>query len=197
MKVKICGVTHPDDIIHIANAGADYVGIIFAKQSKRFVTLKQAKELQQIAKKKQITPVAVFLEQSYDDIVAITDTMGIATIQIHGAYTTHEIYKLSQSHTVFYAISDTNANSILPFENTIPLFDNQQPGSGKSFDWSSFTPPIGPWILAGGLNIHNVEQALQLFTPSILDVASSVEYENNIRKNPILVTDFINKIKKR
>lgn len=197
MKIKICGITHPDDAQHAAEEGADYIGIIFSRQSKRVVTIKQAKEILTVANNYPITPVAVFLEQSFDDIKTIADNLQIDTIQIHGVHSTDEILRLSKLYTVFYAVSDNLDDSILPYDRTIPLYDNHTPGSGHTFDWKSFNPPSSPWVLAGGLNCHNIDTAMQLFNPHIVDVASGVEYQESNRKNPLLIKELIRKIRKR
>lgn len=84
MKVKICGITHPDDAREAAKAGADYIGMIFAKDSRRCVSEEKAKYIVEAIQEGNSEPVGVFPEHSVEEILAITETTGITSIQLSG-----------------------------------------------------------------------------------------------------------------
>lgn len=174
MKVKICGITHPEDALHAAKCGADYIGIIFAKGSKRCVTPEQAEAIATAARKGGAVPVGVFVDAKSEDIKAICKRAKISTVQLYGVSGYPE--GLDQLYVV----------------------DGENPGSGKTFDWKSFSPPKDiPWMLAGGLNPENVAAAIRLLQPYGVDVASGVEKPGSTRKDSQLVAAFIQNAKEK
>ncbi|MEM7053830.1 MAG: hypothetical protein AAF446_04695 [Pseudomonadota bacterium] len=62
----------------------------------------------------------------------------------------------------------------------------QPGGSGQTFDWQAFTPPARPWILAGGLQVNNVADALMQLQPPALDVSSGVEFAPGIKDDKLM-----------
>lgn len=196
MEVKICGVTHPDDARMAVESGADYIGIIFATRSKRYVAPSHAKEIAEAALQAGATPVGIFVEQTSEEILQICNATGLTTAQLHGD-TSRKALDLLQDHLkLIYAIQVEQNGSIKePFDlpsTVIPLYDCLQGGSGITFDWNAFIRPYGRrWILAGGLTPENVADAIRLLQPSVVDVAGGVELSNSARKDPKLVKKFI------
>lgn len=196
MKVKICGMTHPDDAEYAARLGADYIGIIFADRSRRKVLLPVAKYIADVSKKAGAEPVGVFVDQTADQIASICEQTGINTVQLQGATSRQALQDILGHYSIIYAISIekngmTNQAQTLPI-SVIPLYDNSNGGTGVPFDWMAFSPPKRTcWMLAGGLNADNVAEAIALLKPSEVDVATGVEFPNSTRKNPILVKAFI------
>lgn len=200
MKVKICGVTHPDDAEYAARLGTDYIGIIFADQSRRKVSLPVAKDIVEASRNIGAEPVGVFVDQTADQIFAICEQTGINTIQLHGALSRQALHVLLGNYSIIYAIPVEKNGTIsqtqaLPI-SVIPLYDNSKGGTGISFDWTAFSPPKDTlWMLAGGLNSENVAAAIALLNPGGVDVASAVEFPNTTRKDPALVRAFIRAVK--
>jgi phosphoribosylanthranilate isomerase len=197
MKVKICGMTHPEDAELAAQLGADSIGIIFSDNSKRNVDLSTAKEIAQAGKQAGAEPIGVFIDQSADQIISICEKVGLNSVQLHGRISRKALPLLSH-YNVIYALGVGNKEiniERLPMSVTL-LFDSTKPGSGSPFDWTAFPPPANfHWILAGGLNPNNVAEAIVLLKPYGVDVATGVEYSNNTRKDPALVKAFINAAK--
>jgi indole-3-glycerol phosphate synthase len=196
IHVKICRVTHPEDAELAAKLGATYIGIIFSKKSKYPISVPQGKEISRAARKGGAIPVAVFVDESLEDILSICKEAQITAVQLHGDPSRKIFSFLPKEFTIFYTIPVHPDGS---FEN-IPdlpkdiylLFDSSKAGSGHSFDWNHFHPPKDrPFILAGGLNPNNVKQAIDLLHPAIVDVASGVEYPQDRRKDPLLIKSFI------
>lgn len=174
MKVKICGITHPEDALHAAKCGADYIGIIFAKTSKRCVTPEQAVAIAKAAREGGAEPVGVFVDAGSDVIKAVCKRAKISTVQLYGESEYPE--GLGQLYVV----------------------DGENPGSGKTFNWKKFSPPQDiRWMLAGGLNPDNVAAAIRLLKPYGVDVASGVEKPGSTRKDPQLVAAFIQNAKEK
>lgn len=195
MKVKICGVTHPEDALHAACCGADYIGIIFAKNSKRKVSILQAKAISQAARRGGAEPVGVFVDELLEEIVSACEESDINIVQLHGRGAQASLPQLLLTFTIIYALS---FNEVYSFPKHVTLLvDSSNPGSGEGFDWKTFSPPQNiPWMLAGGLKPDNVAEAIRILQPHGVDVASGVEMQRSVRKDPFLVEDFIEKATK-
>ena len=195
MKVKICGMTHPDDAEYAALLGADYIGIIFADRSRRKVSLPVAKCIADVSGKAGAEPVGVFVNQASEQIISICTQTGINTVQLHGATSQQALHDILRHYSIIYAVAVekngiTSQTQTLPI-SVIPLYDNSS-GTGVPFDWMAFSQPKNTcWMLAGGLNADNVAEAIALLKPNGVDVATGVEFPNSTRKDPILVKAFI------
>lgn len=196
MKVKICGMTHPDDAEYAARLGADYIGIIFVDRSKRKVSLPVAKCIADVSRKAGAEPVGVFVDHTAAQIASICEQTGINTVQLHGATSHQALHAVLGRYSVIYAISVekngiTSQTQTLPI-SVMPLYDNANGGTAVPFDWFAFSPPKNTcWMLAGGLNVENIAEAIALLKPNGVDVATGVEFPHAIRKDPSLVKAFI------
>lgn len=195
MKVKICGMTHPEDALHAAKSGADFIGILFSERSKRKVSLPLAKEITKAAKENGAIPVGVFVDESVSQILSICELTGLDTLQLHGEESKAALPSLQSLYNIIYAIPVGNEGCKIPYikipPSILPLFDSFLGGSGQPFNWDNFTPPEREWILAGGLTVDNLKQAIELLKPYGVDVSGGVEYNNSIRKDPAKVKEFI------
>lgn len=200
MKVKICGMTHPDDAEYAARLGADYIGIIFADRSKRKVSLPVAKCIADVSKKIGAEPVGVFVDQTAEQIISICTHTGINAVQLHGATSQQTLHAILGQYSIIYSISVEKNGYFSQTQNlpvsVILLYDHSNSGTGVPFDWMAFSPPKKTcWMLAGGLNADNVAEAIALLKPTGVDVATGVEFPNTTRKDPILVKAFIHAAK--
>lgn len=194
MKVKICGITHPDDARFAAKCGADFIGINFSKRSKRRVSIPVGKEIVQAIGKGQSKAVGIFVDETAEQIAAICQATGIRIVQLHGQGARSAFSSLQRTYTIFYAMEYDKAIE-LPHD-VFPLYDNMGGGKGVVFDWKKFTPPKNHhWFLAGGLNPENVGEAIRLLHPYGVDAASGVEFPQTVRKDPNLIKAFIDAAK--
>lgn len=197
-KVKICGLTRPEDIAMVNNLQPDYIGFVFAK-SRRQVTVERAKVLKSMLLP-DILVVGVFVEQSVEEIALLLDSGVIDVAQLHGAQTEDDIIQLKKmtNQPVIQAISVQSADDVLAWQNSKAdylLLDNGAGGSGKPFPWAVLTALDGlrkPYFLAGGLHPDNVQQAAA-FHPYAVDVSSGVEVDGV--KNNDKMQLFINKLR--
>src|SRR4051794_2159411 len=84
-RVKICGVTLPDDAARVAAAGADFIGFNFWSKSKRYVAPERAPMLSGVARAAGSAKlVGVFVDPEVDEILAVTSVVDLDVIQLHG-----------------------------------------------------------------------------------------------------------------
>ncbi|HDR1022782.1 TPA: bifunctional indole-3-glycerol-phosphate synthase TrpC/phosphoribosylanthranilate isomerase TrpF [Pasteurella multocida] len=168
---KVCGLTRVQDVIEVYQQGALYGGLIFAENSKRCLSLRQAQEL---VTKAPLRFVGVFQNQSIDFICKIAHQLQLYAVQLHGdeadEFITALRTQLSPRCQIWRAISvDVEQQSAVEIcENPLVaryILDaktaNQQGGTGKSFDWSLIPSALkSKMLLAGGINPDNIAQAL-------------------------------------
>jgi phosphoribosylanthranilate isomerase len=183
MKVKICGITDVETGVAAAHYGADAIGFVFA-ESKRKVTTLQAKEI--IAHlPKEVYKVGVFVNETRDEIEKICATVGLTHIQLHGDESA--LFSESLSLPVIKAISfqgNESLEAIGNFPSDFILLDSPRGkyrgGNGTVFNWNDVNPHLikkQKVILAGGLDTDNVEEAIKIIRPYMVDVSSGVETE--------------------
>lgn len=196
--VKICGVTDIMAAHVVEQAGADFIGFVFAK-SKRQVTPTVAKTIIQ-SLDTSIKTVGVFVDHPKDTVEQIVRDVGLDYVQLHGSETPAEI--LDYTVPVIKALTLTTKEDVTQLTAydeicAYVLVDGPVPGSGEAFNWAwlSETKLTTPLLLAGGLNIDNLDAAKRLTAISGFDVSSGVETEGI--KDHQKITDFIDKAKGR
>ncbi len=201
-KNKVCGITQAKDATSALQAGATYLGFIFVPSSPRAVTLEQAKQIVQDVPKEAVFEhyVAVFRNNSLDEITAVIDALPIKAIQLHGSenasFRAELKAKLSPEQQLWQAVpmsvSPTSEQLELAKDTLNDpncdhvLFDckvgEQEGGTGQVFDWSHLAdlPEQQKWILAGGIGEHNIASACRI-APNIIDINSCVESAPGIK----------------
>ena len=207
-KVKICGLSRPEDIEAVNAYGADYVGIVFFEKSKRNVSYEKAEMLiKELKKNPKIQSVAVCVSPSQDEVGKFND-MGFDLIQIHGAIPAdcQSDGGLALWQAVNIAGStEENADELFVQSSNIRgyVVDGAEYGSGKSVggeaEEQTFVFPEKlkiqnrQFILAGGLNIENVQNGIRMLHPDVVDVSSGVERIGV--KDADLIRKFISAVK--
>ncbi|WP_414518411.1 phosphoribosylanthranilate isomerase [Nostoc sp. PCC 9305] len=188
MRVKICGITEPQQSIAIASLGATALGFICVPNSPRYVTTSQIRAA--VAElPKNIDTIGVFANASIAEISQIIADSGLTGVQLHGDESPDFCYQLRQTLPNIEIIKalrirslehlDT-ANNYTKDVDTL-LLDAYHPqqlgGTGKTLDWTMLEQfnPNCPWLLAGGLTADNIVQALNQVNPSGVDLSSGVE----------------------
>lgn len=168
---KVCGLTRPQDVKAVYQQGGLYGGLIFAEQSKRKLSLRQAQELVTQA---PLRFVGVFQNQEIDFIVKIATQLNLFAVQLHGSedsdFITQLRQQLPQQGEIWKAISIQLENQSAVQIHPISQVDRyvldsqiaqQQGGTGLAFDWSLIPTEIkNNAMLAGGINLDNLSQAL-------------------------------------
>ena len=177
-KIKFCGLTRPCDI-EAANAiKPDYIGFVFAPNSKRRVGYKQAVDLKNLLSK-DIKAVGVFLNEDISQVISLLNLGIIDAAQLHGDESSDYIARIQQEtgKPVIKAFRIHSEQDVAAAEETIADFIilDAGAGEGKTFDWSLIEHFKKPYFLAGGLNADNVSEAIRRLHPYALDVSTGIE----------------------
>lgn len=178
MFVKICGITTADDAWAAVDAGADAVGFVLWEPSPRAIGPEEAAAIIRDLPPKVLT-VAVFRDEAPARVLELFEATGARAVQIHGA-TPDEIEGLAARPEIPFVIEGVPGGSAAARVDRTPadlvLVDAAEPGSGRTFDWSSLQGlPRERLVLAGGLRPDSVAGAIREVQPFGVDVASGVE----------------------
>lgn len=176
-KVKICGLSTVEAVETAVQAGADYIGFVFAK-SKRQVSLEQAHELARLVTG-PTKIVGVFVSPSLEDLEQAIAQVPLDIVQIHGNFDEDQIPNISVP--VIRAIQLRDGEAQVSSQADYLLFDAPVAGSGQTFDWDLLKDQKiqQDFFIAGGLTVNNVHQARETFQPYALDVSSGVETDGH------------------
>ena len=188
MRVKICGITRPEDARTAVDAGADAIGVVLCSDSPRSVSVQQAREIFTAAGP-LVVRVAVTHTTRDEDIREIL-AAGPDAIQV--------------SH-LFAALPDRRVRLFRMLRRGDPLREDcdaividDSHGQGRPFDPAYakdlVTRSPVPVILAGGLTPENVAGAIRSVRPYAVDVASGVERSPGI-KDPALIRAFLRAVR--
>ena len=194
VRVKICGITRPEDALCARDAGAWAIGLNFFSGSPRCVTPARAAAI--AAAVPQLTRVGVFVNEPRERVAAIAAETGLDALQFHGDE--NPAYCRDWSLPVVKAIrvrDETSVAAARAFDVAFLLVDawapDQYGGSGRTFAWDLLAPlDRDRLILAGGLDPGNVAAAVRAVRPFAVDVASGVESAPGI-KDPEKVRRFV------
>ncbi len=183
IKIKYCGLKTLTDVANAAQAGVDSIGLVFVKNSQRFVMVETAKELIIAAKLAGLVTVALFANQTSAEVLRIVEKTDPDVLQFHGNETAifceqferpywKAIPMLADLDYISYMNNHPNASAFL-----LDAFGNQQSGgSGHSFEWFEFPEEVkGRLILAGGINAENVVEAIAETGAEYVDTSSGIE----------------------
>ena len=190
-KVKICGLSTPEAVKTAVEAGADYIGFVFAS-SKRQVTLEQARQLA-TGIPKGVQKVGVFVSPQREEVAKACQVVGLDLIQVHGSMDDAILQELSQQTIRAVQVGKDAAHPETSADYL--LFDAPVAGSGETFNWQELETQnfTKPFFIAGGLTEDNVADAIRFFHPYAVDVSSGVE--TNGKKDPEKIKRFIERVK--
>ena len=197
-RVKICGIKTVADALYCADAGADAVGLVFAKSSRQ-IDVATARKIT-AALPPFISKVGVFVDLEKESVERIADDCGLTALQFHGAE--DAAYCAGFTLPVLKAIrvrAVEDLHGLNDFLVSAFILDTFHPtlagGSGESFDWTlAKTALPKPMIIAGGLNTQNVEQAIRELQPYAVDVSTGVE--TNGEKDKAKISAFIDTVRR-
>jgi phosphoribosylanthranilate isomerase len=199
VRIKICGIVHPDDAAAAVDSGADLIGLNFVPGSPRRLSLDVA---EQIASRVagQVERVAVFQNASWDEIERVTRRVDLERIQLHGDESEQDVEMLD--YPVIKAVRGADRQAAETYPGTLLLLDHptRGGGQGQAWNWSDASNLIAEGvdiILAGGLTPDNVGQALDDLgdlLPWGVDVATGVEGEA-YRKDPARMRAFVEAVR--
>ncbi len=200
IRLKICGIIHPDDAQAAVDAGADLIGLNFVPGSPRYLDLKTAVAIaERVAG--QVERVAVFRDASLDELDRVLRRVDLERVQLHGEESEEDVEAIDLP--VIKAIRGADLEAAEQYPGTMLLLDHptRGGGGGTAWDWKQASALIERGhdvILAGGLDPNNIGPALLDFEdllPWGVDVTTGVEADGH-RKDPAKVAAFIEAVHK-
>ena len=191
-RVKICGIRDKNHALAAVEAGADFIGLVFAP-SKRQVTPTQACEIISAVKKSSdaIKVVGVFVNAPVSQVNEIADFCALDCVQLSGDESWEycreivepiiKAIRIGQQSPEELCAELSAGGELLPAQRFITLLDSQVEGqyggTGESFNWNLAQQVAEkfPVIIAGGLDPKNVARLIETVRPWGVDVSSGVE----------------------
>ena len=206
MLFKICGLKEINTVDCCEKKNVDFFGMIFYDKSPRYITLKQAQELVDFSKNKNIKPVGIFVNENLEIVNSIIKNLDLKIIQLHGRENDEYIKKIKHNSDLeviksisikdkedFKTINNYHANDYFlldykPEKNDLPG------GNAKQFEWALLSDfKINkPWFLSGGINGSNINEIKNYINPNGIDLSSGVEEVPGI-KNITLINNLFKK----
>ena len=206
MKLKICGMKYPENILEVGSLLPDYMGFIFWEKSARYFD----GEIPNLPK--SIKKVGVFVNASSKEILDKIKKCDLQAVQLHGnesvafcASLKNSVPNLIEIIKVFSILDTFDFQELKPFESVCDfyLFDTKGKlpgGNGTAFDWKVLKgyPSTKPFFLSGGIGIEETEAINEISDTNLplyaIDVNSKFEIEPGL-KNVELLSSFKNNLK--
>ena len=188
MRVKICGITKPEQGNGIAKLGATALGFVCVPSSPRYVTPDKIRSIVEILEV-SVDRIGVFANSNIEEICQIVEKSNLSAVQLHGSESIEFCTQLRQwlpkieiikALRVKTPASLKEADTYANYVDTL-LLDAYHPqqlgGTGITLDWETLGEfyPNYPWFLAGGLTPDNILDALKVLQPTGIDLSSGVE----------------------
>ena len=186
-RIKICGLTRPEDMVAAIEAGADALGLVFYPPSPRFVDLEKAASLARLVPP-FVTTVGLFVNAEPQVVRETLAAVPLHLLQFHGDEDENYCRQFNRPYVkaarmkpgvdlLQYVSAFPSAQAIL-----LDAFVEGFGGGGKVFDWDLIPRSLPkPLILSGGLDAGNVGEAVVRVRPAAVDVSSGVEAAKGIK----------------
>ena len=200
-RIKICGITRPEDAQVAVASGADAIGLVFYAKSPRAVDAAAAREITaDIAP--FVTVVALFVDASVGAVEEVLASVPVDVIQFHGQETATYCEQFQRPYLKAIRIKPgiDLAGALAPYQSARGILldswqDGVPGGTGKTFDWQLANQQMSrPMVLAGGLDADNVGAAMTQLRPAGVDVSGGVEQSPGI-KCPKRIEEFVRAVR--
>lgn len=200
-RVKICGITTPEDALTAVDAGADALGFVFYKESPRHIFPEEAARIITLLPP-FVEAVGLFVNETPEVINQVARTCRLGLVQLHGDEPPADCNRIeARTMKAFRIHSMTCLDPIADYRLCGCLLDAYSPaaygGTGTSFNWEIAREAVQRGhriVLAGGLTPDNVADAIRYVQPWAVDVSSGVELSPG-HKDPAKVRAFIRNAK--
>ena len=197
-RIKLCGLTRPEDIAAANALQPEYIGFVFAPKSKRYVSPQQAAQL-----RAQLNPaikaVGVFVNEPPEAVARLLNEKLIDIAQLHGQEDAAYLARLRSLTAkplwqAFRAESAAGLAAAARSPADMVLLDSGAGGTGTVFNWKLLQGFPRPYILAGGLDADNATDAVTRLHPYAVDVSSGIETAG--KKDPAKMAAFVAAVRK-
>ena len=208
-RIKICGLSQAADIDHAVALGVDAIGLVFYPPSPRYVDRVRAAALARHVPP-YVSLVGLFVNATADEIARTLEAVPLTALQFHGDETPEQCALLAAAagnrpymRAMRIGPETKDSGDLLQFAQAYTaaqgiLLDalvEGYGGGGKVFDWSLIPKDIARRaVLSGGLNAHNVAEAIARVTPYAVDVSSGVEASRGV-KDHARMTAFVHAVR--
>lgn len=193
MRVKVCGMTQPDQVDELATIGATFAGFIFYPKSPRYVFRHMT--MTQIRKVNNINKVGVFVNASIEEVLHIVDECRLHMVQLHGDEPPKYCEKIADYVSVVKAfrLSDNDSVEwmIKPYMDVCDMFmfDTMGAGyggTGKKFDWSVLRQStVGkPFFLSGGIDPGDEEELKAFAQEPVAKALFAIDINSKFEQSP-------------
>ena len=200
VRIKICGITRPEDAVAAAASGADAIGLVFYPGSPRCIDTDTAAAIISVLPP-FISKVGLFVNQNESEIKSILNLVPLDYLQFHGEESPEECgrydkpylksIKMDEKVNLISAVERYHGSSCLLLDTYV---EGIAGGTGQTFDWTKIPVSLNkPIILAGGLTPDNVKTAITRVRPYGVDISSGVEKSKGI-KDPDRMAAFIREV---
>jgi phosphoribosylanthranilate isomerase len=197
LRIKICGLTRPEDVRAAADAGADLVGFIFAPGSPRFLPPVVAREVA-AATPPHVLRTGVFMNPTEAEVQDAIFNCGLNLLQFHGEEAPDFCTRFGLMTVKAIRVRDAaSLGEMQRYQTSAFLLDTYSAkgagGTGETFNWELARTARNsgrPIFLAGGLTPENVGDAIRQVKPFGVDVSSGVELSPG-RKDHAKIRAFI------
>ena len=197
-RIKLCGLTRPEDVTGAVAAGADAIGLVFYPPSPRNVSMAQAASLAALTPP-FVTVVGLFVNPTEAELRQACSAGRLSLLQFHGDETPAQCHALAASVNLpflkaFRVRPETKPDDLLEYDSIcraggnlysallLDTWVDAYGGGGKVFDWSLIPEELAPRVvLSGGLSVHNATEAVLRVRPYAVDVSSGIEREKGIK----------------
>ena len=213
IRVKICGITRPQDARAAAEAGADAIGLVFAASPRRVTPTVAARIVEALPP--WVAPVGVFVDETPAVIRAVAAEAGLAAVQLHGDESPEAAADLGRLKVIkaMPAAAQSDVEAALRWRERAQrlgrapdaymvdarVAGGPRGGTGRAADWLLAARMIAegfwPLILAGGLDPDNVAAAIAAVRPWGVDASSGLEIEPGL-KSPEKIAAFVEAVRR-
>lgn len=188
VRVKICGITRVEDALAAAAAGADAIGLVFYAKSPRAVDIEQAREILAVLPP-FVTSVGLFVDAERSELERILASVPLDLLQFHGDESVQQCEAFGRPYIKALRVKagDDIAAQVARYPSAQGILldayvEGVPGGTGEAFDWSLIPQTLSkPLILAGGLRLDNVAEAVSRVRPYAVDVSGGVEASKGVK----------------
>ena len=206
-EIKVCGINDEISMKTALECKVDYVGLVFYQSSPRNISINLSRKLLKL-RNNTTKIVALTVDPNDDFLNEIKNNINPDYIQLHGKETSTRCINIKNQLNIplIKGINVKNKIDLLrtskEFEDVCDILLLDSPsealpgGNGKKFDWDILKDfkSKKKWMLAGGLNIKNIENAINITKAPAIDISSGLEARKGI-KDSKLIEDFVIKCK--